>query len=575
MSSTCSTCGAPLQSSTRFCTGCGTRNPGYVDPAGPASQPSPPQPGDATVASPWGPPAPQAPPAQTPEVPQEAPWGAPAPAADGYGAAAPTPSTTPAPNPYAAAEPQPVWGHPAGSAADASGHDTAIGSYGYAAAPPNGPGQSFGGFQSFDGFQPPEEPRKSRKGLVVLIGALALLLAAGGTGAWWFLLGGNDSESTAGESASDVDRWSQVKAITTTPELAWSWDVPSDTSVRGLGKNLVSSGDDGVKYFGADDQPLWSNDDIQQLYTASGSVGWGQDDDSSAVRVQLSDGKVLTTIDGWSLYATLGDESAVVVQYPEDSATPTAAKVVDNDGKDLYDLPSAEKIFVDDDALYVLDHDGWIARLDASSGTEKWRTEIDSWDTSAAVSEAPSVTELAAEDSLFVTSQDGIKVFGTADGKVTDTLDLDCSSIVAVGRTLGSCTSPTPSDDLSLTSESTTVFFDGTGRIGEITGDERLFQTAEIGGSWYLYTFDGTVYDATFKQIATLGSAEDTQALRATDEGFYLLSEDSLALVSPTGTETWSLDLPESDRTTEYPTLGATDDLIGVVSNGKLTAYQR
>lgn len=606
MSSNCAHCGAPLVPTARFCTSCGTPNPHWVDPTAtrandrlrqePGEASAPPQ--DAAPAAPAAPAPPTAPfPA--------APYGQPdsgVPAAPYAPPTAPFPEVPPTPAPAQYSQPssaapygqpqyeQPPYGQPQ--------HEQ----------PPYGQPYAQPDHAQLDHGQYPAQtsaPKKSKKGLIALIGGLVLLLAAGGFGGWWFFLREDDSSTSGGGSSKD--QWSSVTAIAEAPEQAWSWDANGVEGITSTGDNLVVYGDDGVRLFGADDQPLWSTDEISRLHwidDTDQSIRWGSTSDDDTVLVNYADGTTIKKLDGWDYYWAAGAGRAIVVQRDGDEydSPLTAAKVVDNAGNDLLELPLFDAIDVHGDDLYLAQHEGKLLKFSLADKKEVWSVDIASWDVGDSGSDSSdsgstppfraSMTLLESSNTLMVMAEEKkIEVRKPEDGSVAKTLDVQCTAVYEAAPSMVACPEPYQTPDYSsddydpdATSPRKTYFYDANGELGSITSEDTVsYYSAFTNGTgddltWYLKGHDGVIYDATFQEVSkfTASSEYGSPVFQPTDTGLYLLRDGKLELTDIKGTAAWSLDIPVSDEDEAGEGyLAATDDLVAVLKGGKLTAWKR
>lgn len=563
MPSTCGSCGAPLLPTMRFCTSCGAANPPVADSSTAADAQD-----SSTSASPhaFGEPGPDAGPTdQYPSAPPTAPYQATAPSG-------PPPPGQPygqqyAQQPYPA--PQPPADHQQLAQSEAQQPYPSQAPYAQPSQPPAST------------WQQPGSAKKSKKGVFLVIGLLVLLLVASGAGIWWFLIRDTQEAGTAaGVTSEELPR-----PITDQPDQAWSWPVSGSVSVAGVGNYVVVGSDDGIRLFGTDDQPLWTNQDattVRSRETPHGKVWGWHESERTAVLVDVRTGRTDQSYPGWSPYGLIGTTgNSLLTQYDEESYEVTAAKVVDEDGEEAFDLPAFTTLSRDQDMLYLADADGTLTAISGTDGQEKWSIEIPSWTTDPEKPfEGPEFAHLS-KDEFFLRTSEGLQLRSTSDGSVKKnekTDDLDCGHLSQVAPFMAMCGPATT--DFSKPETTDVVFFDASGEKGTVQTDQPYFTAVEQGTDWYLFNHgDNVVYDTSFAKVGQVASAEEGENsdVTFTRDGVYVAA-DTLELKDLTGESTWSVEIPAgtpADTNAFRNDLVATDDLVVVLKHGVVTAWQR
>jgi hypothetical protein len=388
-----------------------------------------------------------------------------------------------------------------------------------------------------------------RRTALLAVGAVAVVAIAGTA---WSLLHGEDGD------AFWADRLAQPSAVTSAPELAWTWEGSSVATVALAGPTTYVAADDGIHAFDEQGDEEWSSHASSStwVFAPSGAVDY--------VLAYDYQGSTLTALDaddGSTRWSTNGDVvDAVgdrVLMRTSDGILALDART----GDERWTADAASGAALGPGAVYVVD-DGRLRRLDLDDGSEVWATDLDPESTSSGFG------AITVVDGLVVAAGTGrAQAFDTDAGAPRWSVEIDVPAD-AFGPPVG------------LASRSTVwvwgeedghaVIRDEGGRTGTVAADDASgFYAYGVHGADgdYLVTGDGLVLD---DHLEVVGAAHRSPGAYSR-EGIYELASGTLSFSPFTATEpTWQLEIGGSDR--RYVESG--DGRVVVVGTDDVAVYR-
>lgn len=393
----------------------------------------------------------------------------------------------------------------------------------------------------------PPKKKRSKTGLWVALGGLAVLvlIAGAGLGAFFLLRPGGSSSAAGGDTAETPGTHSDMEAVTSEPTRKWSWkssdeirwtaDGPDFTIAVLEGEaGFVVLDDDGKERWRAERHNYsgaWVDEDAERI-----QASWYGPISTDANGETTSDsGTIVYDFDGEIVFKDTDDDHFVEsveedgTYLVHDSEAKTLKKVSSPDDKGEWTI-SGENITTTDDWIYAV-HGDTLARYSREDGILDWKIDMPAgW-------KGPKFwydIKLDANDDLVVvvghatygfSAEKGEALWNVpGEGAVTSTAG-DRIAVIEDGRY-------DETQGITMPSNGPYPIFDETGKVGELP-----FSTARPYGAVQMVKVDGkgdqlnfgidegALYDADGKLL------EDgyDHAYQALDAGVYLLDKATLS----------------------------------------------
>ena len=393
-----------------------------------------------------------------------------------------------------------------------------------------------------------ETPQSRSRQLALIVASLTAVLLVGAWAVWWAVTRG------AGDQVTSLPQ-----AVTSEPDLDWSWSAPDDIdtvvadddttyaltagslfALDGNGRELWDVEVEGAAYVNLPDQ----REDFLWL---SGS------DTGASIR---------SAEDGDEVFATEGDIEAVLENSVIVSEEDEVRSIGLESGKVEWATETADDVAVDGNSVLML-VDGQLRRLN-QNGDESWAVDIN-----LGLGENPYIA--VADDFLVVNGQDEAVAFASD----------DCSELwsVETGDDGGVVGLMFPDqvyiqkNDFSFeddTEDTRVVIYDRDGRIASMDPDNSFFFAYPVRSEGKLYAFDfggGVLYDQDYKP---LGRGHDGSVQPASG-GLYELSEGRVRFFHYDETSAvWTL----ADEFGDDAQLSTADNRLLIADGSDLLSYR-
>jgi outer membrane protein assembly factor BamB len=371
------------------------------------------------------------------------------------------------------------------------------------AANPSSPDPRGGSVTS--GHEPGAPQSRSRRFPLIVASLMAVLVVAA-SATWWAVTG------------SDGDRVTSLpQAVTSEPDLDWSWSAPDDigavvaddeTTYALTAGSLFALDGDGREMWEVEvDDAAYVNlpDERQDLLWLSGP-------DTGASLRSVEDGDEVFSTEGD--IETVLEDSVIVSEEDEVRSIGLAS------GKVEWATETADDVAVDGDSVLMLG-DGQLRRL-TQDGDERWAADVD-----LSLGENPYIT--VGDDFLVVNGQNEAAAFARDDG--AELWNVDTGDDGGVVGLMFPDQVYIQKNDFSFEDDSDdtrVVIYDRDGRVASMDPENSFFFAYPVRSEGKLYAFDfggGVLYDQDYKP---LGRDHDGSVQPASG-GLYELSEGQVA----------------------------------------------